>query len=219
LAQFIVGDVHGCYYTLKDLLQNHWRPAKEDLIFVGDLINKGPFSAQTVDYIIQLQQEHPGRVFVVRGNHEQSFVKYLHNKGGTDFEPLKQALKSLGYTTGELRKFFGQLPLSWENDRLLVSHAGVCDCAGDAFDVHNRQGVLYNRKPLSRLRKTQVVGHNIISRGKPLFKPQENAWFIDTGAWCFDRLSALRFKKGRDQPKIIQVQRHPCDYVNGEEAF
>lgn len=219
MAQLIVGDVHGCYYTLKDLLQNHWRPEKEDLILVGDLINKGPFSAQTVDYILQLKAEYPGKVFVLRGNHEQSFFKYLNGKGSTDYRTLKESFKNLGYNARDLRSFFGQLPLSWENDRLLVTHAGICDCDGDAFDVNNRQGVLYNRKSLRRLRKTQVVGHNIISRGKPLFKPQENAWFIDTGAWCFDRLSALRFKKGKDQPKIIQVQRHPSDFVNGEDAY
>jgi hypothetical protein len=43
----LVGDVHGCYDELQQLLQQvQLRHGHDNLIFVGDLVNKGPKSQQ-----------------------------------------------------------------------------------------------------------------------------------------------------------------------------
>ena len=40
---FVVGDIHGCYYTWRQLLL-HWQPAQERLIQLGDLVDRGKYS-------------------------------------------------------------------------------------------------------------------------------------------------------------------------------
>ena len=55
---FIVGDIHGCYYTFKSLLQRYWDEKNEVLIQVGDLIDRGNHTPQTIMYCKELQQKH-----------------------------------------------------------------------------------------------------------------------------------------------------------------
>lgn len=72
---FIVGDVHGCFYTLKKLLQ-HWDSDHQKLIFVGDYINKGKHSHKVVELVRALQVKYPGTV-CIKGNHEYEMVQYI----------------------------------------------------------------------------------------------------------------------------------------------
>lgn len=63
----IVGDVHGCLDELKELLAKcAFDPSNTTLILVGDLVNKGPYSAETVRYVRSIG------ALCVRGNHEES---------------------------------------------------------------------------------------------------------------------------------------------------
>ena len=52
----VIGDVHGCYYTLKELVEKHWHPGEEILIQLGDLINKGPYSGKCIKYWQELEK-------------------------------------------------------------------------------------------------------------------------------------------------------------------
>jgi serine/threonine protein phosphatase 1 len=76
---FIVGDVHGCLKTLKKLEKACQSWAREPMVFVGDLIDRGPFSAQTVNWV----QDRGYQVSV--GNHELVMVEWgeqgLYNLG------------------------------------------------------------------------------------------------------------------------------------------
>ena len=68
-----IGDIHGCFQTFKALITTI-NPTKKDQIFIlGDLIDKGKQSKAVVDYVIEWQ-EKGYNFFVVRGNHEQSFL-------------------------------------------------------------------------------------------------------------------------------------------------
>ena len=78
---YAVGDVHGAYTELVDLLrgngliddQLNWRGGDNVLVSVGDLLDRGPDSRKVQDLFMRLQQqtqEAPGTVVVVLGNHE-----------------------------------------------------------------------------------------------------------------------------------------------------
>lgn len=62
----IIGDVHGYFWTLKKLLEKI--PKDCLIVFVGDLIDRGPYSKQVVDLV-------KDRYFCVKGNHEDMMIK------------------------------------------------------------------------------------------------------------------------------------------------
>jgi serine/threonine protein phosphatase 1 len=73
----IVGDVHGCFAKLCRLLDLvGWRGR---IIFLGDLIDKGPHSVEVVRLIRLLSASPHFDVTVLRGNHEDKFLRYLTN--------------------------------------------------------------------------------------------------------------------------------------------
>jgi serine/threonine protein phosphatase 1 len=63
----VIGDVHGCYDTLVALLGK--LPKDAEVCFVGDLIDRGPKSAQIVDLVMNNPKYH-----CVMGNHEKMMV-------------------------------------------------------------------------------------------------------------------------------------------------
>lgn len=68
----IVGDVHGCLIELQELLSDcDFDKEQDTLILVGDLVNKGPYSASVVKYARSLG------AYCVRGNHEEAALSYL----------------------------------------------------------------------------------------------------------------------------------------------
>lgn len=66
---FVVGDIHGCFYMLDALLERLTFDRDEDRLFsVGDLIDRGPDSERAVEYL-----EAPW-FHTIRGNHEQMLL-------------------------------------------------------------------------------------------------------------------------------------------------
>lgn len=75
MRQIAIGDVHGCYHTLKALLENKVQLTQSDqLYFLGDLIDRGPLSKKVIDYIQSLQQNGID-CHVLCGNHEEVACK------------------------------------------------------------------------------------------------------------------------------------------------
>ncbi len=67
----IVGDIHGCLSEFQDLLHKcAYKKEDTTLILVGDLVNKGPYSADVVKYARALD------AFAVRGNHDHAALYY-----------------------------------------------------------------------------------------------------------------------------------------------
>lgn len=61
----LIGDVHGMYKELHQLLDKvSYKPNKDKIVFLGDMITKGPDSLKVLDFAI----EH--NAYCVRGNHE-----------------------------------------------------------------------------------------------------------------------------------------------------
>lgn len=83
---YAIGDIHGHLDLLKGLLaricaDERARGGPEgELIFLGDLINRGPDSAQVIDFLMKVQAERPETRFLL-GNHEEVFLKALNGDG------------------------------------------------------------------------------------------------------------------------------------------
>lgn len=114
----IIGDVHGCIEELNQLLDKVSYQESDRLIFVGDLINKGPHSYQVVKKVRDLDAE------CVKGNHELRFIQYVRNKesGREKWEKIKL---EFGDKLSECVDWLDQLPMYIDDPEFLVVHAGL----------------------------------------------------------------------------------------------
>ncbi len=71
---FAIGDIHGSYELLESLLQ-FWNHEEEQLVFLGDYIDRGPDSLKVLQKIIQLTKTFGA--ITLCGNHEQLFLNWL----------------------------------------------------------------------------------------------------------------------------------------------
>ena len=64
MKTYAIGDVHGCFDTLEQLLQQI--PNKSRLVFIGDIVNRGPKSLETIRTVMRMGD----RAACLLGNHE-----------------------------------------------------------------------------------------------------------------------------------------------------
>ena len=80
----IVGDVHGCYDELKELVDtNDINNENTCIIFVGDLVNKGPMSFEVIEYVMD------NSWYSVRGNHDEISLKEQMKSATGETPPQK----------------------------------------------------------------------------------------------------------------------------------
>lgn len=75
----IIGDVHGMLDALRQLVDELDIQPSDTLIFVGDLIDKGPNSIGVLSYVEALHRQASFEVVLVEGNHEDRMRRYLRN--------------------------------------------------------------------------------------------------------------------------------------------
>lgn len=85
-AVYVVGDVHGCLGALERLLRKLEVTDRDLVVFVGDLVRKGPESAGVLERV----REAPN-FLTVRGNNEQKLLRgeeSVPDLGPTEFDQL-----------------------------------------------------------------------------------------------------------------------------------
>lgn len=67
---YVFGDIHGYYRGLISFLDYCGYPPKSNLLFLGDYVDRGPNSVDTIVTLLALKCRYPHNVFLIRGNHE-----------------------------------------------------------------------------------------------------------------------------------------------------
>jgi serine/threonine protein phosphatase 1 len=220
MRYFVIADVHGCLHTLRELL-THWRPTDEMLVQLGDLVDRGNYSPETVELCRQLGRDFPERTVFLQGNHDWAMAEHVGLNG-----PYKAWLGWGGrLTLAQYRRFpellaahavwLGHRPLFYETEHLLFSHAGFADVPAPA-DPTNGEGVLWRRGPLHNLGKRQVVGHTPTADGRPRVDATANAIYLDTGAVFGHCLTGLRLSETGEVLDTVVVHTHPEDIYSFE---
>ena len=215
---YAVGDVHGRLDLLDQLLAKieqdvRDRPAKKVLlIFVGDLIDRGPKSAQVIERLRTYKRQGIRPVFLL-GNHEEVLLRIL----GGDAELITkwrwfggaECLQSYGLDPEQFSQISDQLALELVREAIPKEHVQflesfVDSCRfGDYLFVHAgiRPGVELEDQRQSDLRWIRepflldetdhgfvvVHGHTISSE----VEERANRIGIDTGAYRTNVLTAL----------------------------
>jgi len=72
----VIGDVHGCLGTLEALVKKLGAdPDRDHFCFVGDIVNRGPESLNSLRWIMNLDD----RAYVTLGNHDLHLLATLHD--------------------------------------------------------------------------------------------------------------------------------------------
>jgi len=170
---FAIGDIHGCFNSLKELVENKIQLQKNDqLILLGDYIDRGSNGKEVIDYIIELQNNDYDIVTLL-GNHESMLVDAYYNEnaiskwiqnGGS--ETLKSfEINSLRNLEPQYLNFFNNLKLYFELDEYLFVHAGFNNELENPFT--DKYSLLWKSKerysnPLLKDR-TIIHGHSPVS--------------------------------------------------------
>lgn len=93
---FAIGDVHGCDTALRTLLQRLQLRKTDTVVFLGDLVDRGPGTKQVLEQVLQLQKVC--RTVVIQGNHEEMMLRALDGDGWAMWMQFggEEALESYG---------------------------------------------------------------------------------------------------------------------------
>jgi bis(5'-nucleosyl)-tetraphosphatase (symmetrical) len=121
MANYAIGDVHGCFRTFRTLLEEiRFQPETDRLWFVGDLVNKGPDSLS----MLRWAYRHRDVARLVLGNHDLHLLRVYFGlrqpKAGDRFEDLLSAEDA-----PKLIRWLRRRPLVLEVADSLIVHAGI----------------------------------------------------------------------------------------------
>lgn len=123
MSTYAVGDIQGCYDVLCRLLDKvHFDPQTDSLWVVGDMVNRGPQSLDTLRFIYSLGH----RAHVVLGNHDLHLLAVAHNIRPLSKSDTLQLILDAP-EVDELLHWLRHLPLLHHDSDLnyVMVHAGI----------------------------------------------------------------------------------------------
>ena len=116
----MVGDLHGCYDELLELLSATNFGLKDRLIAVGDLVVKGPKNKEVLDLFIS-----DDRFSSVLGNHDVALLRLWQAQKLEFTGAQKKAARELEFDRERYGSYLSALPLMIDLGSHLVIHAGL----------------------------------------------------------------------------------------------
>ena len=77
MRRFAIGDIHGCAKALRSIIEVIDPQPEDEIIFLGDYVDRGPDTRDAIDQIIDLQSRT--QVVTLRGNHEIMLMSVAMN--------------------------------------------------------------------------------------------------------------------------------------------
>ena len=74
----VCGDVHGQFHDLQELFCIGGNPPDTNYLFMGDYVDRGYHSVETVSLLVALKVRYKDRVTILRGNHESRQITQVY---------------------------------------------------------------------------------------------------------------------------------------------
>ena len=238
----IIGDVHGCYEELVELLERLGYSFAEDgvvpplgrkAVFLGDLVDRGPMAPQVVELVRIMVTA--GHALCVPGNHDVKFVRAARGRKVQLTHGLARTMEQYALREsvhGEellvAADFLDHLISHYVLDegRLVVAHAGLTQPLQGRSSGRVREFCLYGDVtgemdeegyPIRRDWAVNYRGPAKVVYGHIVVPRAEwvnNTINIDTGCVFGGRLTALRYP----ELELVSVPAHRA-YVEGRVNF
>jgi serine/threonine protein phosphatase 1 len=165
----VVGDIHGCYDELVELLQKVDLASDDRVVSVGDLIVKGPKNKDVLDLF-----SNDARFSSVIGNHDLKVLSFWKGEEVFLKESQKQVCLELGSEKSRYAAYLNSLPFILNLNSHAVVHAGV------------RPGVPLSNQSPQDLVELRTLGKDRTSRdGIPWYEVYDEGPTILFGHWPF----------------------------------
>ena len=137
---YAIGDIHGQLYKLKGLIEKLPIDDTCQLVFVGDYIDRGEYSFEVIEYLINLYKRY--NCVFLKGNHEDLFMNFMLGESDDMFvcnggDSTIQSYKNNGYDISQFIEyqrrnlpithvtFYKSLKNYYETDDYIFVHAGL----------------------------------------------------------------------------------------------
>jgi serine/threonine protein phosphatase 1 len=222
-----VGDIHGEFELLQKLVEDVIRFTPDDqLVFLGDAIDRGESSKQVVLYIQRLKRKYPENIILLLGNHEQMAYEYftlrknsnlnewLNAKAWVNNNGGKECIESFGgehNAKSVLLPFIESLLPFYETETHIFVHGGISSGGGKPMKDISLDELLWCRDYKYNGSKTLIVGHT----PKPEVTRLGNIVIVDTGACYTGRLSAFNVMEERVYQCVKKTKNRVLSFTAG----
>jgi serine/threonine protein phosphatase 1 len=211
----VIGDIHGCYFTLKNLIAGIKEKYPGIKLFsVGDIVDRGKHSFEAFELVIS------ENIKFTPGNHDYMFYHFIHHPESeigqiwiyNGSEPTINSYSNRVETMYTHLDIIIKAPLFFNMQDCFISHAGISTYFKSRLprnvldneeqlnkiikdSLMSDRGILWTRDSLLDIGKLQVVGHT--RQREVVYQQSNNVVYVDTSVYTGNKMSAVIVERNK----------------------